>query len=185
MDRPEKVVWGCLGGFLAVPILFVVIFCVIMVCYGSISDARERKRSARELQTFLHDHQAWIAERQARPGVNTFTLRVDPAKPHVLLVTIDVNDKKAFLDLDSDLYEVVPERVRRDWDWQTTVRSKERLGLSTAGVAQGIGMAAEATTEVTGVAIISAIASVVIAFLALWCLLPEFRQLGTRFREME
>ena len=101
-----------------------------------------REHSRRAVRDFIAKHQKIVETRSQNPKVHTFSLTPVPDDEATLLIRIDVDDKQTFFLLDDDLRDCL--ELDNLPQWQTVVRSKERLGMDLGAIAKATGMVFEA-----------------------------------------
>jgi hypothetical protein len=83
-----------------------------------------------------------VEKRLQNPKVHSFSLTPVPDDETTLLIQFDVDDKETFFLLDDDLRDCL--ELDNLPQWQTVVRSKERLGMNLGAIAKATGMVFEA-----------------------------------------
>jgi len=122
------------------------------------------------VSTFIEEHNLWVAEVGARPGVHSVSMGRDKQMPNRLLIQFDVEDKATFLAVESGIERLSRHRPPPRWD--TNVRSGEDLGFN-AGAAVIAG--GEALAEIMD-RLIQAFVAALISILVFCLALRHFRR---------
>jgi hypothetical protein len=135
----------------AIPLLAT--FPIVILFVALIDGESRREHSRRAVRDFISKHQKIVEKRLQNPKVHSFSLTPVPDDEATLLIQFDVDDKETFFLLDDDLRDCV--ELHNLPQWQTVVRSKERLGMDLGSIAQATGMVFEAPVIVLRVLAIS------------------------------
>jgi hypothetical protein len=107
----------------------------------------------REVAQFIEDHRELVQRQLRDPRVHSFSLSADPNESATLLIRLDVDDKAT--------HDIIEADLDRIWEfhfppnWETTIRSNEKLGNNYGYAAAGIGLLVEAGILFTIAAIAS------------------------------
>jgi hypothetical protein len=142
---------------LAVP----VVFFGILLIWAKIDEFL----GSREVSKYILEHQPVVTQRLENPKVHSFSLTHHPMQPGALLIEFDVDDKATYEILESDLDDIWG--MRFPPQWETTVRSKERLSNNFGYAAWGIGELYEGLNRIAIAGIASLALAVFTAVLAL------------------
>ena len=135
----------------AIPLLATLPLVILFIAF--IDGEFRRENSRRAVRDFISKHQKIIEKRLQNPRVHSFSLTPVPGDEATLLIQFDVDDKETFFLLDDDLRDCV--ELHNLPQWQTVVRSKERLGMDLGSIAQATGMVFEAPVIILRVLAIS------------------------------
>jgi len=120
----------------------------------------------REVSIFIDQHGHLVAEWLADPNVHTFSLSHDPEDSATLLIRFDVEDKRTYEMIESDLDAAW--EMRSPPRWETTMRSNETLGNNYGYSAWGMGLLAWGMIRLGIAAVASLLAFGVCVCLGLW-----------------
>lgn len=115
---------------------------LVFLFVAFIDGESRREHSRRAVRDFIAKHQKIVEKRLQNPKVHSFSLTPVPDDAATLLIQFDVDDKETFFLLDDDLRDCL--ELDNLPQWQTVVRSKERLGMDPGAIAKATGMVFEA-----------------------------------------
>jgi len=153
---------AAIASVLAAPVVFV----GILFIWAKIDESL----GSREVSQYIRDHQAIVRQRLENLKVHSFSLSHNPSEPGALLIKFDVDDKAAYELLEADLNDIW--EMRFPPQWETTLRSKERLSNNFGYAGLGFRELGEGMTRM----MIAGIASLVpVTFLTLLVLRHAYR----------
>ncbi len=138
-----------------------VVFDGILYVWSIIDESLGR----REVSLHIRDHQSIITQRLKNPKVHFLSLTHLPSQPEPLLIQFDVDDQATYEMLESDLNDTWV--MRFPPQWETNLRSKERISKSYGYAAWDIAKLGEGITRMMIAGIVSLAPVTCFAFLAL------------------